>query len=411
MKTSEDAERNKAMEQEHFVQVDIEEEDKLVERKGDVCVKTSSEDKGATELVPLRVRDCLITCRWMRSCPILLCMVLFVVLLTASRQVGRSSEEDMSKETQDDRDIRLAADEIVNDLLLVLKEQEQVVIVSTAGSNGVGMKAVRAALSGLGLVIPPVYLNKLTINVNGSNVHFPLQQLLSSTLTPEIGWSFDQQTVVDASSLRNWHLGRAFVASLLNETTSAVPEQGKATVWSISHSRSAYLLPYFKTILGADNFKFVHVVSNPLRLSAEPYEEFRHICKLVRGSSLCENNSINKLNFWATVNRNVFNWAHVNLDVDQYVVARSEDFIEGRKECVRRVGKAVGLTFEEDQLDDAVLKGKAAYDQIISAVDESISQIAETAQQLPLVQEQLEFFGYDDTDLMNDRNCEKMSWS
>ena len=309
--------------------------------------------------------------------------------------------------------MKQAADENVRRLNGELATRHKPVIISTIGSNGDGLLAVQAVLTSLGMQIPDkVSFPGLVLETkDGSVVKAGFKRVLDSALTPERGISFDERSVASSSSLVEWHLGRAFVAGFVNATIHAIPDDKKSSRWGFSHPRAGYLLPYYRSVFGPDNFVFIHVVKNGVAVTSRVYEEFRHMCELMRFTSYCTNTFENKLSFWAQMNEAAFKWAKQKLDVDHYLVVRTEDFSNGNTACISRLAKVLGLKVNQEDVDRAADAGRKAKEVLEGGEDElSMDKTTENMNGLPDVKKQLEFWGYDPNDPTKMSDCDKMSW-
>lgn len=353
---------------------------------------------------------------YVRSKPILFGLVVFVFLLAVARGVGKSSNSSLSSQIgQDDEEseFKNAADEAFAGLLDKIGGPKRgPMIISTTGSNAEGMHAVRAVLSSLGVATPDTTAPMMKwVLPNGQNIKSGYKRVLEHALHPEKGFRFDERSVADLFSLSEWHLGRAFVISCLNRTVSRIPKQAQKSIpWAYVHPRAGYLLPFFLSLFGTENFKFIQVVSNGMHVAGKTDEEFRHMCPLLRSDKLCVNTLQNKLTFWAQTNSDAFKWAREKLDVDRYVAIRAEDFSAGRIECIERIAKALGLKYSHEDLEHAAAAGKLAREHVVGEEDSSSEEISQAAIAIPIVREQLRFWGYDSITSKNDKSCKSMGW-
>ncbi|KAH9255348.1 hypothetical protein BASA81_006800 [Batrachochytrium salamandrivorans] len=279
------------------------------------------------------------------------------------RQAERGSRHSLVTH-EPDNPIRTEANARVRDLTSRLKQlgTEPIIIAAMGGGSEKTLGHALQVLRALGMEIPMHGLHLQPLIIHDQEVG--MNRVLGSVLAWEDGLKYTEFSVVEVSSLQAWNLARAFVATYLN---LSIPQTAATAgkVWAFAHPRAAYFLPVFQSILGLDQFRFVHLVTNPLGMPAHELSklnrEYKWTCPLVMPNrhQNCDNTRENRVQFWAEVNYQAFGWCK-RMDVDRYVVVRTEDLMNG--ECISRLVKALRLPgVTQEMLTNAELVARKAF--------------------------------------------------
>lgn len=296
--------------------------------------------------------------------------VFLLVFVLYWLRIGKSSQHSLVSH-EPDNPIRTEANARVKELTSRLQQlgTEPVIIAAMGGGSEKALGHALQVLRALGMDIPMHGLHLAPLTIHDQDVS--MNRVLGSLLAWENGLKYTESSVADVSSLQAWNLARAFVATYLNlsipqpaaPAPAAAPAETK--VWAFAHPRAAYFLPVFQSILGLDQFRFVHLVTNPLDMPAHELSkvnrEYKWTCPLVMPNHLqqCDNTRENRVQFWAEVNYQAFGWCK-RIDVDRYVVVRTEDLAEG--ECIARLAKALRLPgVTQEMLANAEVVARKAF--------------------------------------------------
>ena len=106
----------------------------------------------------------------------------------------------------------------------------------------------------------------------------------------------------DSKTFEEWHLGRQWIAQMLNRSMQISRElrgQGvELDPWGFKHPRTSLLLPLWQSVL-RDKFVFIHVIRDGKDIVAGDNQRvFHDECSDFYGTT-CAESLGSKLNFWA----------------------------------------------------------------------------------------------------------------
>jgi len=149
----------------------------------------------------------------------------------------------------------------------------------------------------------------------------------------------------------HWNTGKQFVAMMVEKSMSASEQyRGKGVKlgnWGFKHPRTALLLPFWLASLG-DKFLFIHVLRDGKDVIEGDNEKIFHDSCWKYYGRQCVDNLKSKIDFWADLNRDVFEFAlESGMRADQYVAIRIEDLVLGNEPCYRRLAHYLRMSPEE----------------------------------------------------------------
>lgn len=150
-------------------------------------------------------------------------------------------------------------------------------------------------------------------------------------------------------SEKSWEWGRQFIGSVLTRSMNASAQfrasRGRPLgLWGFKHPRTVLVLPFLISAMG-NKMRFVHVLRDPKEVvMGDNQQMFVGECRRYYGREKCSRSYEKKSEFWADVNMDVLSLARKHLTDESYMVVRTEDFVDGKEDCFRRLAKFVGVT-------------------------------------------------------------------
>ena len=128
----------------------------------------------------------------------------------------------------------------------------------------------------------------------------------------------------------------------------------------------------------------------------------------------CASNLDQKLQFWADLNRDIFEYALNHLGAHQYVAVRVEDLVLGNRACYDRLAAFIGLSpaeaaarvpkaIEANRGHESSYLGNKWNDKIKSKVERVVSHSSRA-------RPQFSFWGYEPEKYAFSVPCEEMPW-
>ena len=180
------------------------------------------------------------------------------------------------------------------------------------------------------------------------------------------------------------------------------------------HPRTALLVPFWHGTLG-DKFLFVHVMRDGKDIvEGDNQKVFDDHCPLYYGRA-CDSSLRQRLEFWADLNRDIFNYAlQSSMKSNQYLAVRIEDLVVGNEACFRRIAAFVGISKNEaDKLVPIAIeanKGHAGSYFGRKWTPQTKTNVEKKARLDEVAKSALAFWGYDTDAYDFTLGCEELPW-
>ena len=214
-----------------------------------------------------------------------------------------------------------------------------------------------------------------------------------------------------------YHGGRQWAAKMIGKSMSVSqhfrgPNQ-PLDPWGFKHPRTVLLLPFW---LGAlhDKFVVVHVLRDGKDIvEGDNQKLFGDHCQPYYGRP-CANLIQQRVEFWADLNMDVFEYALENLAPHQYVMVRVEDLVLGNEKCYRRLAAFMGLSPEQAaQLIPGAIAANSGHESSYLGnkwSDRLKARVENRVSHSDRAKAAFDFFGYSAEDYALTRDCDDLDW-
>lgn len=223
-------------------------------------------------------------------------------------------------------------------------------------------------------------------------------------------------------SFDSWHTSRQFIALCVDRSLSICLNLkkrrggGELGNWGFKHPRTSLLLPFWLATLD-DKFVFVHVIRDGKDIvKGDNQKLFHDRCATYYGVQHCGADLRTRLNFWADLNRDIFQFAlHSKMKAHQYIPVRIEDLVTSNNpKCFRRFAHYLNIT--EDHMDQLISKamasGKGHEGSYLGRKWDKNTQhvVIHAAKHDEKAQTELQFWGYGNDSYGLKQDCEELEW-
>lgn len=314
------------------------------------------------------------------------------------------------------------ADKLINDLIKKIGAGQGPIIVGGVGDSGT--RGVRDVLVSLGSqMLNEPYVNRLS---KDSKIY--MAAYTATTSDGRVWWRNPSALYnapisnlhslkygSDASSFEWWNCGKQYVAKMLSKTMSLMEQEDRPLdPWGFKHPRTALLLPFWHSSMGR-KFKFIHVLRDGKDVIEGDNEKlYNDHCEPYYGRP-CDKSLKQRLDFWADLNREIFEYAmESSMAADQYLAIRTEDIVAGNYECFKRLATFIGLTDEQMNLlvPRAVDSSRGHMSSYYGSKwkDDVKLRTEHVADADAVGSKQLQFWGYNTKAYGLSLHCEELPW-
>jgi hypothetical protein len=317
------------------------------------------------------------------------------------------------------------ADELLQGLLTRIGDGQGPIIVGGIGDSGTrGAREVLIHLGAQMLGVPyvlsgskdsEIYMSSYpTVDSKGERVLRAPAGLYNAPISRAHSLNYNESSM----SFDHYHMGRQYVAKMVSRSMSISQQfrgQGKPIdPWGFKHPRTCLLMPFWYGSL-KDKFVFVHVLRDGKDIVEGDNEKLFHDhCKPYYGKT-CSNGLSTKLDFWADLNRDVFEYAlNSNMGPHQYVAIRVEDLVMGNSACYKRLAAFIGIQPQdmETRVEKSIEANKGHMSSYLGNkwTDDVKATVENRVEHNSRAKNQFDFWGYHGDSYSFTKECEELEW-